>query len=121
MKRICAIFLVAGVVPVFPLQYTQKDRDLLVEIRTKLHEIDKRFEQIDRRFEQIDKRFEDLKIYMGLMTTITIAVLSYVMYRIHKIEDKNEAKISERMLITMREVAQKDPKWEKALKVTGLI
>jgi Mg2+ and Co2+ transporter CorA len=38
--------------------FTQKDRELLIELRTRMMEIDKRFEQIDKRFEQIDKRFE---------------------------------------------------------------
>ncbi len=40
--------------------FTQKDRELLIELRVRILEIDKRFEQIDKRFEQIDKRFEDI-------------------------------------------------------------
>jgi chromosome segregation ATPase len=42
--------------------FTQKDRDLLIELRTRMMEIDKRFEQIDKRFEQVDKRFEQVDI-----------------------------------------------------------
>ena len=38
--------------------FTQKDRELLIELRVKMQEIDKRFEQIDKRFDQVDKRFE---------------------------------------------------------------
>ena len=41
--------------------FTQKDRELLIELRVKMIEIDKRFEQIDKRFEQVDKRFEELR------------------------------------------------------------
>ncbi|MBI5184445.1 MAG: hypothetical protein HZA01_01800 [Nitrospinae bacterium] len=40
--------------------FTQKDRELLIELRVKMVEIDKRFEQIDKRFEQVDKRFEQV-------------------------------------------------------------
>ena len=40
--------------------FTQKDRELLIELRVKMIEIDKRFEQIDKRFEQVDKRFEQV-------------------------------------------------------------
>jgi len=40
--------------------FTQKDRELLIELKVRMTEIDKRFEQIDKRFEQIDKRFEQV-------------------------------------------------------------
>lgn len=54
-----------------PNSFTQKDRELLIELSTTLKvymdqvekrfvQIDKRFEQIDKRFEQIDKRFEQI-------------------------------------------------------------
>jgi len=119
MGKVCRVILILLALHVWPfaltaIEYTQKDRDILIEIRTKLHEIDKRFEQID-------KRFDDLKIYMGLLTTITIAVLSYVMYRIHRIEDKNDNRSYDKIIIAMRELAQTDPKMQKALKVVGLL
>ncbi|UCH97224.1 MAG: hypothetical protein JSV88_10340 [Candidatus Aminicenantes bacterium] len=45
--------------------FTQKDRDLLIELKTRITEIDKRFEQIDKRFEELrtdtNKRFEELR------------------------------------------------------------
>jgi hypothetical protein len=41
--------------------FTQKDRELLIELRVKMGEIDKRFEQIDKRFEQVDKRISELR------------------------------------------------------------
>jgi predicted PurR-regulated permease PerM len=55
------IFLIsASATPVFGDEFTQKDREVLVELKVKMGEIDKRFEQIDKRFEQIDKRFEQI-------------------------------------------------------------
>jgi len=62
------------------LEYTQKDRDLLIEIRTKMYEIDKRFEQIDKRFEQIDKRFEDQKTFMVTIISIFTAIIGAMFY-----------------------------------------
>ena len=50
----------ASATPVFGDEFTQKDREVLVELKVKMGEIDKRFEQIDKRFEQIDKRFEQI-------------------------------------------------------------
>ena len=41
--------------------FTQKDRELLIELKTKMDGIDKRFEQVDKRFEQVDKRFGELR------------------------------------------------------------
>ncbi|MBI3599202.1 MAG: hypothetical protein HY097_00975 [Nitrospinae bacterium] len=41
--------------------FTQKDRELLIELKVKMVEIDKRFEQVDKRFEQVDKRFEQVE------------------------------------------------------------
>ena len=53
--------------------FTQKDRELLIELRTRMLDIDKRFEQVDKRsaelrqdmnnrFEQVDKRLEQVDI-----------------------------------------------------------
>lgn len=41
--------------------FTQKDREILIELKVKMGEIDKRFEQVDKRFEQVDKRFSELR------------------------------------------------------------
>ena len=41
--------------------FTQKDRDLLIAMKTRLDGVDKRFEQIDKRFEQVDIRFAELR------------------------------------------------------------
>ena len=86
--------------------FTQRDRELLIELKVKMYEIDKRFEQvdkridfgfaqIDKRFEQVDKRFEqvdkrfeqvDIKfgdmfnflwILTGIFTTLTTSVIGF--------------------------------------------
>jgi hypothetical protein len=41
--------------------FTQKDRELLIELKMKMLEIDRRFEQIDKRFEQVDKRSDGIE------------------------------------------------------------
>ncbi len=63
MRRVFLVFILLFFVqtPLFGGNgFTQKDRELLIELKVRLKEIDKRFEQIDRRFEQIDKRFEQI-------------------------------------------------------------
>lgn len=40
--------------------FTQKDRELLIELKVRMMEIDKRFEQIDKRFDQLDRRLEQI-------------------------------------------------------------
>ncbi|MCS6972152.1 MAG: hypothetical protein N2Z22_06930 [Turneriella sp.] len=112
LATIMVLSLVGGAADA--IEFTQKDRDLLIEIRAKMHEIDKRFEQID-------KRFDDLKMFMVLLTTIAIAVLSYVVYRVHKVEQRHDQRTVEKLLTALREVAQKDPRLEKALKHAGLL
>ena len=86
--------------------FTQRDRELLIELKVKIHEIDKRFEQLDKRFEQVDKRFEQvdkrfeelrddmnkrfeqvdkrfdqmftfLWILTGIFTTLTVSVIGF--------------------------------------------
>ena len=79
--------------------FTQRDRELLIELKVKIHELDKRFEQLDKRFEQVDKRFEDLRddmnkrfeqvdkrfdqmftflwILTGIFTTLTVSVIGF--------------------------------------------
>lgn len=101
------LFYLSGqAIPVEPNNFTQKDRELLIELHTTLKvymdqvekrfaQIDKRFEQIDKRFEQIDKRFEDvdkrmeelskgidqlqvfLWILSGIFTSLVIFVIGF--------------------------------------------
>lgn len=64
MRKISFVFLFIGLLFISTSfaedGFTQKDRELLIELRVKTEEIDKRFEQVDKRFEQVDKRFEQV-------------------------------------------------------------
>lgn len=79
--------------------FSQADRDLLIEIKTKLESNDRRvtelredinlrFEQIDKRFEQIDKRFEQVdvrlqemfnffQLMIGALVAILVAIIGF--------------------------------------------
>ena len=75
--------------------FTQKDRELLIELRTGMLEIDKRFEQVDKRFaglredmnkrfEQVDKRFEQMMntlwILAAIFTAITVGTIGFALW-----------------------------------------
>ena len=67
MNKLCNLFIGAialcclNLTPSYAADgFTQKDRELLIELKIRMGEIDKRFEQIDKRFEQVDKRFEQV-------------------------------------------------------------
>lgn len=82
--------------------FTQKDRELLIEMRTRMSEMDKRFEQVDKRFdqvdirfselredmnkrfEQVDKRFEEMITFIGILAAIfgamTLGLISLVVW-----------------------------------------
>ncbi len=83
--------------------FTQKDREILVELRVKVEEVDKRFEQMDKRFAEfqssVDKRFQQvdtritelrqdmnkqfdqmfhfLYILSGIFTSLVVAVIGF--------------------------------------------
>lgn len=94
------LFYLSGqAIAVEPNNFTQKDRELLIELHTTLKvymdQVEKRFAQIDKRFEQIDKRFEDvdkrmeelskridqlqvfLWILSGIFTSLVIFVIGF--------------------------------------------
>jgi predicted nucleic acid-binding Zn-ribbon protein len=76
--------------------FTQKDRELLIQLNTRINEMEKRFadlredmnkrfEQVDKRFEQVDKRFAELRedmnnrfgemmTYIGILAAIFAAI-----------------------------------------------
>jgi hypothetical protein len=78
--------------------FTQKDRELLIELKVRMMEIDKRFEQVDKRFEQVDKRFEQVDrrfdqsdkqiermmsfmwMLAGIFATITVSIMSLLFW-----------------------------------------
>lgn len=77
------LFLLLNITPTAWCQtgFTQNDRELLIELKTRVSEMDKRlsdlredmnkrFEQVDKRFEQVDKRFEQMMSFVWILATI---------------------------------------------------
>ncbi len=69
--------------------FTQKDRELLIRLDTKVAEMDKRFtdmrddvnkrfeemrEDMNKRFEQVDNRFGEMMTYIGILAAIFAAI-----------------------------------------------
>ena len=54
--------------------FTQKDRELLIELKVKMGEIDKRFEQVDKRFEEI---LSFLAILAVIFSSMVVAVFGF--------------------------------------------
>ncbi len=90
MKKIFPIFLFSLLClapgPSFGADgFTAKDRELLIELRTRMDLIDKRFEELredmNKRFEQVDKRFEQMMQFMGILaaifTAMTVGVFAF--------------------------------------------
>ena len=114
--------------------FTQKDRELLIELKVKIGEIDKRFEQIDKRFEQIDKRFEQmmdfLKILSAIFTTLVIAVIGFAYWDrrtiIKKAKEETIAEIEKEgrlrdLIMALRELAKRQPELAELLKQFRLL
>jgi len=114
--------------------FTQKDRELLIELKVKMGEIDKRFEQIDKRFEQIDKRFEQmmdfLKILSAIFTSLVIAVIGFAYWDrrtiIKKAKEETIAEIEKEgrlrdLIMALRELAKRHPELAELLKQFRLL
>ena len=121
--------------------FTQKDRELLIELKVKMGEIDKRFEQIDKRFEQVDKRFEQvdkrfeqmmdfLKILSAIFTSLVIAVIGFAYWDrrtiIKKAKEETIAEIEKEgrlrdLIMALRELAQRHPELAELLKQFHLL
>ena len=130
--------------------FTQKDRELLIELRVKMGEIDKRFEQVDKRFEQVDKRISELRedmnrrfgqmitfmwmlvvIFVGMTgSTIGFAIWDRrTMIRPFEVKVKEiEEKIKEmdegrlaKLIHSLKEIASVDSKVAEALKKFNLL
>ncbi len=75
--------------------FTQQDRALLIELKTRVNEIDKRiadlredmnkrFEQVDKRFDQVDKLFEQFMSFIWILAAIfggmTAAIIGFALW-----------------------------------------
>jgi len=128
--------------------FTQKDRELLIELRVKMQEIDKRFEQIDKRFDQVDKRFEQIDkrfdqvdkrfgdmfnffyILAGIFTSLVAIVIGFAYWdrRTMLREAQKEAidfiekeGLLRRLLDALIELSKQDIKLAEALKRYNLL
>ena len=110
MRYLLIAGLILAAAPAFAADgFTQRDRDLLIELSVRVDElekrmiqgfenvdkrfeqVDKRFEQVDKRFEQVDKRFEQVNnrfgdmfnyfyILTGIFTTIMVASIGFAFW-----------------------------------------
>ena len=114
--------------------FTQKDRELLIELKVKMGEIDKRFEQIDKRFEQMDKRFEDMfnffYILAGIFTSLVVVVIGFAYWdrrtmireaKREAIEFMEKEGILRRILDALKELSREDAKLADALRRFNLL
>jgi tetrahydromethanopterin S-methyltransferase subunit G len=98
VKKSCLVLMFLIILLAFPTLsraqtgFTQKDRELLIQLNTRVNEMEKRFEQ---RFEQVDKRFEELRgdmnnrfgemmTYIGILAAIfaaiTVGIFSFALW-----------------------------------------
>ena len=107
--------------------FTQKDRELLIELKVKIGEIDKRFEQIDKRFEQM---MDFLKILSAIFTTLVIAVIGFAYWDrrtiIKKAKEETIAEIEKEgrlrdLIMALRELAKRHPELAELLKQFNLL
>jgi nitrate reductase assembly molybdenum cofactor insertion protein NarJ len=90
--------------------FTQKDRELLIRLDTKVAEMDKRFEQVDKRFaemrddmnkrfEQVDNRFGEMMTYIGILAAIfaaiTVGTISFALWDRRTMVRPFESKVAE--------------------------
>ena len=54
--------------------FTEKDRELFIELKVRMDGIDKRFDQVDRRF---DDMFNFLYILSGIFTSLVVALIGF--------------------------------------------
>lgn len=121
-----------------PVPYTQKDRDMLIELKVKVEEMEKRNEQ---RFQETNKRVDDLKDMIlwqgGILVTLIVALFGYIVwdrrtfmkplerdvqevkYKIEQLEKHNE--VSQSFWKALRELAKTDEPLKQVLKQYNLL
>ncbi len=124
--------------------FTQRDRELLIELKTRIYEIDKRFEQVDKRFEQVDIRLKELRedmnnrfgqmmsfilILAGIFGAMTAATIGFALWdrktMIRPFETKVAAinekikinqETNQNLIAALKDYAQKDRRFADVLK-----
>jgi len=133
---VSALFLILfSHVPLFAENgFTQKDRELLIELRVKMGEIDKRFDQVDKRFDQVDQRFDDMfnffYILAGIFTSLVAVVIGFAYWdrrtmmkeaRREAIEFIEKEGMLRRLLDAMIDLSRQDTKLAEALRKFNLL
>ena len=100
--------------------FTQKDRELLIELKVKMGEIDKRFEQM----------MDFLKILSAIFTSLVIAVIGFAYWDrrtiIKKAKEETIAEIEKEgrlrdLIMALRELAKRQPELAELLKQFRLL
>ena len=138
-KAILGSFLfviICSAVPALAAEgFTQKDRDMLIELKVKMGEIDNRFEQVDKRFEEI---LTFLAILAGVFGSMVVAVFGFAYWDRRTILTKAREEVrqmtkADRNLIeknsllltklteAMRRMADKSPDIREALQHSNLL
>ena len=106
--------------------FTQKDRELLIELKVKMEEIDKRFEQIDKRFEDM---FNFFYILSGIFTALVVVVIGFAYWdrrtmireaRREAIEFMEKEGILRRLMDALKDLAKDDHKMAEAFRKYNL-
>lgn len=117
--------------------FTQKDRELLIELKVKMEEIDKRFEQIDKRFvelrEDMNNRFDDMfhffYILSGIFTALVVVVIGFAYWdrrtmireaRREAIEFMEKEGTLRRLMDALKDLAKDDHKMAEAFRKYNL-
>jgi peptidoglycan hydrolase CwlO-like protein len=128
--------------------FTQKDRELLIRLDTKVTEMDKRFadlredmnkrfEQVDKRFEQVDKRFGEMMTYIGILAAIfaaiTVGTISFALWDRRTMIRPFESKVAdldkkimdnkdkyETLISALKEYADKNKKFADSIRQFNL-
>lgn len=107
--------------------FTQKDRELLIELKVKMAEIDKRFEQMDKRFEDM---FHFFYILAGIFTSLVVVVIGFAYWdrrtmireaKREAIEFMEKEGILRRILDALKELSREDTKLADALRRFNLL
>jgi uncharacterized protein YoxC len=98
-------------------------KNLRVDMNQMRDDMNQMRDDMNKRFEQIDKRFDFIQnlitVIIGLIFTSPFLVEYMARKRSEKERDVSDK--TEKLIIALKEVAQKDTRLAKALKLTGLL
>ena len=117
-------------------EFTQQDRELLIELKVTIQQMEKRFNE---RFAAIDNRFEQITNFMWILAVIFIGIVAVTIgfalwdrrtmirpfeTKVNFIEERlikaEESKVTE-FISAIRDYAKLQPELAKILKTNGLL